>query len=412
MLPSRPPSLYGARTWRDLLLTAPVQPALVEALPRIVRAEGQSFLHLHPDLAHEPQTAQQAELDAWYASSEGQETLREVFFALWDQMNAFSAHAMPAHDARHAMYKVPATALEYIESEKLQGWQRVGLLGALLHDHGRWAEERIFGHPGESVLHARMSFVLGREVLERFDMPSLARQHILLSALRHTSGAGPEDAMPLKVTVSADRDQLYGPEIVLRLSHHAPGPDGSLVCFSSTEDVLSPRSVLGRLSHFLLYRLPGPLFTRQSHVDELHRILLTFLLLAEPADLSRARFDQLRSRDRQHSLGAGFSWEEAWSTAQAEALALPEPSLRDAAERLLSAPATAPSAHYRQLALRRLAALPDVRQEQACLALSYADAQRKRHDALQAQALLRLRAESDSFLRAGVDRVLPVLLRP
>lgn len=103
--------------------------------------------------------------------------------ALWKQMAIIALKAQPAHDARHAMYKVPAAALAYIHSERVEGWERVG-------------------------------------VLEPFDMPTRVKQHILLSALRRTAGADATDPMALKITVSADRDQLYGPEFALRIVHH------------------------------------------------------------------------------------------------------------------------------------------------------------------------------------------------
>lgn len=86
-------------------------------------------------------------LDAWYESGEGQVVLLDLFGRLWAKMEDISQWAMPAHDRRHPMYKVPASSIEYIQAERVRGYERVGVFGALLHNQGRWAEERIFVGP-------------------------------------------------------------------------------------------------------------------------------------------------------------------------------------------------------------------------------------------------------------------------
>lgn len=378
---------FNATSWRSLLLEGPVDKPLRQGLPGLAKQLGHQFLQDHAHLQDPLSSAQRDELDRWYISAEGQQTLQKLTGALWAQMSEFSAYAMPAHDARHAMYKVPATALEYLHAEALQGWERVGLLGALLHDHGRWAEERIFGHPGESVFHARLSFLLGQEVVDRFEMPSLVKQHIVLSALRHTSGANPDDPMPLKLTVSADRDQLYGPEIILRLAHHAPSPDGSMETFSDPTYATSPRSVLGRLSVFLLHRLPGPLFSRQAQVDELWSILLNFVLLAETADDSRSRFQALLAQDRNQKLGSTFDWETQWTAAHHHAAALQCRAHASALDELLAAPHAAPSEHYLEIARCRLRTVAPLSRDCVNLALSYARQELEQQDLRQREAL-------------------------
>lgn len=336
------PDLAGVTDWRRFLLEDPLHPQLAEDLPAFLKAEGHAFLERAKPFLD---LAEDVQLERWYGSSEGQEALSSVTRALWAQMSEFSAHAMPAHDARHAMFKVPAAALEYMTTEKVQGWERIGLLGALLHDHGRWAEERIWGYPGESLVHARLSFLLGRQVLESFDMPQAARDQILLAAIRHTSGAVPRDPMPLKLTVSADRDQLYGPEVILRLLHHAAGTDGDMASFYGE---VEGRTVLDRLYVFLTNRLPGPLFSRAEHVEGLWQVLADFILLCEDEDESRRRFCAGRKLPPE-----GFVWRDAWERAQQRLL--PEVDPVTMADALLCAPHVAPAAHYRHSALCKVA---------------------------------------------------------
>ena len=266
--------LQNTINWRQFFFHDPLPEDLSEVLPIFLKQRSQAFIETVP---YSFTKAQTQEFNAWYWSSEGQEVLRLACDALWNQMSIYAQKAQPAHDARHAMYKVPSAALAYIHAEQVDGWERVGVLGALLHDYGRWPEERIYGEPLQSRLHAQISFVLGQEWLEPFDMPTPVKQHILLSALRHTSGADASDPMPLKITVSADRDQLYGPEFALRIVHHIDKKNGD---FGSFYGENKARSVLDKIRHMALHRLPGPLFSRSEYVDSLWRQTVQFLMLA------------------------------------------------------------------------------------------------------------------------------------
>jgi hypothetical protein len=169
--------LQNTTHWRQFFFHDALPEDLPEVLPVYLKQRSQAFIETVPYSFTDKQTQQ---LNAWYWSSEGQEVLLLACDALWKQMAIHAQKAQPAHDARHAMYKVPAAALAYIQAERVEGWERVGVLGALLHDHGRWPEERIYGEPLQSQLHAQISFVLGQEWLEPFDMPTPVKQHILL----------------------------------------------------------------------------------------------------------------------------------------------------------------------------------------------------------------------------------------
>src|SRR5579875_1190968 len=67
-------------------------------------------------------------LNNWYLGI-GQEVLINMFNDLWEILYQLSEHAMPAHDARHALFKVPLSSIEYIHSENINDWQKIGVFG-------------------------------------------------------------------------------------------------------------------------------------------------------------------------------------------------------------------------------------------------------------------------------------------
>lgn len=375
-------SLEHIHHWRQFLLQDALPPELPAALPDFLKETGRAFIAQVPERL---EFARHQELDLWYWSDEGQETLAAITRRLWADMASLSEHAMPAHDARHAMFKVPAASLEYVVSESVPGWERVGILGGLLHDYGRWAEERVFGEPGESMIHARLSYLLGKELLERFDMPTPVRQHILLAAIRHTSGATPVDPMPLKLTVSADRDQLYGAEAVLRLTHHIVNAAGDMGSFYGEKPGFP---VLSKLENFLFNRLPGPLFSRQAAVDSLWETLATFMLMCEDADTSRERFGRRLAGTRGPSpLPESFAWEAGWERAEALRRATVNADVDTALCQLLSAPNVAPAQRYLAGARHKVSELSQPSAGRLAAALHYVHHQRLAEDSRQAAAL-------------------------
>lgn len=215
------------------------------------------------------------ELTQWYYSN-GQVELKKLFHSLWDKLDNFSHLAMPAHDARHALYKTPISALEYIHAEKLLSWEKVGFFGALLHDWGRWAEESVYGKPGSSVVHARMSFLLAQQFLEQFNIPDEIKWHILHAVLVHTTGAIDTDPMVTKITVAADREQLWGPEFILRLFHHSRHGEELKSVYQT---ISSQKQILTRIYELFYKRLPGPLYSRNEHLGHLRTISFQFLYL-------------------------------------------------------------------------------------------------------------------------------------
>jgi hypothetical protein len=266
----------------------------------------------------------------------------------------------------------------------------VGVLGALLHDHGRWPEERIYGEPLQSQLHAQISFVLGQEWLEPFDMPTPVKQHILLSALRHTSGADASDPMTLKITVSADRDQLYGPEFVLRIVHHIEKKNGD---FGSFYGENKARSVLDKIHHMALHRLPGPLFSRSEYVDALWRQTVQFLMLAYGHDAQW--IDSFISALNAHPQHTPLSYTSTdvndWlvtARAFANSYAHTQRTLADEIDNLLSAPHIASGEDYRQRVFKKIHYSPeDEKQRSMAAALAWTTQSRLALDAMEAKEL-------------------------
>ena len=379
--------LQNTINWRQFFFHDPLPEDLSEVLPIFLKQRSQTFIETVP---YSFTKAQTQEFNAWYWSSEGQDVLRLACNALWKQMATHAQNAQPAHDARHAMYKVPSAALAYIHAEQVDGWERVGVLGALLHDHGRWPEERIYGEPLQSQLHAQISFVLGQEWLEPFDMPTPVKQHILLSALRHTSGADASDPMPLKITVSADRDQLYGPEFALRIVHHIDKKNGD---FGSFYGENKARSVLDKIRHMALHRLPGPLFSRSEYVDSLWRQTVQFLMLAfgHDAQLIDKFVSTLKEHPQLTPLNYSPTDVNGWLEASrvfASSYIENQRTLLDEINTLLSAQHIASDEDYRKRVFKKMLYSPEVdKQRSIAAALAWTNQSRLELDAMEAEQM-------------------------
>lgn len=382
--------LQNTKNWRQFFFYDLLPKDLPEVLPIFLKQQSQAFIETVPYAFTESQIQ---ELNAWYRSSEGQDVLRLACEALWKQMSTHAQKAQPAHDARHAMFKVPAAALTYIHAEQVQGWERVGVLGALLHDHGRWPEERIYGEPLQSQLHAQISLVLGKEWLEPFDMPNPVKQHILLAALRHTAGADASDPMPLKITVSADRDQLYGPEFALRIVHHIEKKNGDFGSFYGENQA---RSVLDKIHHMALHRLPGPLFSRNDHVDTLWRKTIQFLMLAYGHDalFTDALSAKLNAHPQHTPLAYSPADVHAWleeTLAFARTHNATQRTLTDEINILLTAQHIAPEADYRDRVLKKMRHSPEPdKQRSMAAALAWTHQNRLAFDAIEDEQMQKL----------------------
>jgi hypothetical protein len=355
---------------------------------------------------------QASSLDRWYHSEAGQAELVRLVDHIWSVMSAHAAHAMPAHDARHAIHKVPADAVEHMHAEGVAGWERVGLLGALLHDYGRWAEERFFGGPGVSANHSRMSFVLARDILDGFDLPQPVQDHILFAVLSHTKGAVASDPMVTKITVAADRVQLYGPERMLRQLHHSIDPE-------TGDDALiygppGSRSVTGQLEKYLGTRILGPLFARIGHFSKLWRQSYQFCILADNTPEAHARLKRIIENQKTMPRPLkGVDFEEFASHARSKAsIATHVLGDMDAFAmtcKFLDLPHLAPNLQYKQQALDKLRSVSPERQVDLANALRYMHQCLIHENKRQTDELVELgdiyRHNDDSFVCRVIDLV-------
>lgn len=261
--------------WYSLFFESPVSLPDRERISEFVHGECLAELErmaLLPDTLRELSDAA-----TWYSSAEGQTELLDLVWQVWSRMERLAQFAMPAHDARHAMVKVPTRALQHMFAEKVRGFERIGVLGALLHDYGRWVEERWYHEPQKGAFHSVSSFLLTREMLRGTTMPALIRRRLELSVGYHTNGADAQDVMSRKLVVAADRDQLRGPEIIGRLFHHVPLANGEL---SSVYPVSQRGSVMNRLTHMYEVNMGIPLKTLAPEYDERVAWLGHFLSIA------------------------------------------------------------------------------------------------------------------------------------
>lgn len=379
--------------WYSTLFEAPVTWIDRDSLFANLKSEASAFTEQYPKTLTPPE---EVALSHWYQSRDGQEQLSALFQAFWAKVEPITPFAMPAHDARHALYKVPATAIEYIQAEHVEGYGRLGVFGALFHDYGRWAEERLCGMPQKGLLHSRLSFVLARELMTEFDIPSAAKAQMLHAALQHTTGATEIDSMPTKVTVAADRDQLYGAEIVLRLFHHA-SEGGSLqsVYGDSVSD-----SVLSRLMVFVRHRLPGPLFSMPEQVKQLYDDLVTFILLAEGEDFTQRFSPALQSGTSAKQLY------QRWEAAESIRPSATDPFV--ALQDLLQARHIAPGGQFLENALAKLSTVDSDKQQDLASALVWINRRRQEEDLRQVDALQHILAAqaSDGVLHTIISKLL------
>lgn len=331
-------------------------------------------------------------LNQWYFN-EGQNILINIFDELWSILYNLSEHAMPAHDARHALFKVPLSSIEHIHSEKVNDWQKIGVFGALLHDWGRWAEERVFGEPQTGMVHSRMSFVLAREFLDNYDIPLEFKWHILNAVVVHTVGANDNDDMPTKLTVGADREQLWGPEFILRLFHHVPVKGHESVY--QRENAPLQDGILAKIRKIFETRFPGPLYSRDEHLRVLRGISFQFIYLLETKEFQQNALSYMKEHESWLNLdtdklldeinqfqiyynsGGNLSYEKAMKTKfsmdNEVSISL---NLKQAIIKLLNSNHTAPSVIFREKAIQRVMATPEHLHEKLKMGLDFAQAKK------------------------------------
>lgn len=345
-------------------------------------------------------------MNRWYSSHRGQTELVRLVNYIWHHMSRYSELAMPAHDARHAMYKVPADAIEHTHAQGVRGWERIGVIGALLHDFGRWAEERLFGGPHNTAHHARMSYVLAREILMEFDLPILAKVHILNAILNHTRGAVPTDPMIHKIVVAADRAQLYGPERILRLIHHSI--DIETGEFAHLYGPPKSGTLIANIEHYLTTRIFGPLFARADHFADIWEATYVFLILCDSSPQGHDRWRHvLTHQDTLPERFKGVPYMYFQNEARRQ-----RPVNRCATRaftNFLQSKHIAPNPKYIQDAMGKLQTVPTERLDDFGAAMTFMRQQQQHESARQMDGLSALRqiyeGEGDRLLVTLIDHV-------
>ena len=317
-------------------------------------------------------------INHWYYSQQGQQELYRFIHNLWNTLYQNAAHAMPAHDARHALFKVPIFSLQYIQSENVQGWLKMGVIGALTHDWGRWSEERIFGNAQGGMTHARMSFILLRDFLKDYDIPQIVQYFLLDSVIQHTSGAVSSDHMPLKLTVSPDRDQLVGPEMVLRLIHHKPEKNDLEFIIDSQEN---SRSVISSILKMYFTRLPGPLFSLENHLMDYFFVsfMFAFMNLSEKEILNIYE-TKYKKHENVYFQKSWLQKDLAFTKKIIPTLQFPEESLENRMLELLNSSNTCPKDEYKFMAIQKTKNLNELQKEKLNHSLYFINIKKKEKD--------------------------------
>lgn len=381
--------MHYSNYFYDLFFKSPTTLINTLQFKEEITKELKEYTHTYQDKNPLPIIYDSNKLNEWY-KTEGQTILTNIFANLWQILSELSQNAMPSHDARHAIFKVPASALELINSENITGWERVGVLGALIHDWGRWSEERIFNAPQGGAIHSRMSFVLAKEYLDEFNIPLEIKWHILNAAMVHTKGEDESDPLVTQVTVTADREQLWGPEFILRILHHVK-TEGSCEVFykePGKDDLFS------KFEKIFRNRLLGPLHSRNEHLKILKSDLAQFLYLSGTDEFKK---------DIEKFMENSQSWlfiDYKNLIRQADYFYTPVKTTGEALAILLKSKNIAPNQHYIDTAIQRVMEVPTHLNERLAKAIMLINEAKIREEKRIKESLMLLLKEykSDRFL--------------
>ncbi|MEK7605547.1 MAG: HD domain-containing protein [Patescibacteria group bacterium] len=193
--------------------------------------------------------SERTRISEWVRKDEGEtgmhqlEQLGRACIRLWSSVGRSTGtetekkmSGLPGHDKRHLLQDLTA-GLQFrndvvsAEAGNKDEYQKIGLIGSLLHDVGRLAEERVVGTPvgGEQGdKHTELSFYIAKQLFDAFpQLDQAVRDHILYSILVHQKwpNKSEEETIGYQMTMNeplnrsvmgSDRLQLVGPEAILR----------------------------------------------------------------------------------------------------------------------------------------------------------------------------------------------------
>jgi hypothetical protein len=174
------------------------------------------------------------------------------------------------------------------------------------------------------------------------------------------------------------------------LVHHIDKKNGD---FGSFYGENKARSVLDKIRHMALHRLPGPLFSRSEYVDSLWRQTVQFLMLAYGHDAQL--IDKFVSTLKEHPQLTPLNysptdvngWLEA-SRVFASSYIETQRTLPDEINTLLSAQHIASGEDYRKRVFKKMLYSPEVdKQRSMAAALAWTNQSRLELDAMEAEQM-------------------------
>ncbi|MCB1557712.1 MAG: hypothetical protein KDJ50_02165 [Alphaproteobacteria bacterium] len=185
------------------------------------------------------------ELDAWVASEEGQETLKELvselnalvrgaFARLKQRQSQTGLQHQPIGHDLWQIAKDTAEAMRFYDLERPTGYKQTFVIPTSFHDLGRFLEAHFYDkkNPFENwIPHAQLSFLMLDKVLEQqkyFGMPRALKNHFLYAVLAHSYSENGLSYMSRAVQ-ACDRAQLIGPEGLIRASTYIPAYKNGMI---------------------------------------------------------------------------------------------------------------------------------------------------------------------------------------
>ncbi len=184
-------------------------------------------------------------MNSWCSSDQGKKTIFDLTketLRIISLCSKYSDNLLGGHDIHHFMQDVIG-AMKITDSENIHDYRELVLITSLLHDIGRSPEalirrnKKLGNELGEEVRknHAAISFYFARHLFKFFPIQPAIKNRMLHAILNHTgspSGVSDENFSLddiSNLTVSADRSDLTGADLILRVISHEGGELGYLL---------------------------------------------------------------------------------------------------------------------------------------------------------------------------------------
>ncbi len=279
-----------------------------------------------------PSEALTLRLNDWFRTE--LTTAQELTTTAVDLLQRCSSQGHPGHDRRHILYMDSLSALRHCAEDNITDYRSLFLIGALYHDVGRLPEPRLYGAPASGVQgadHQYLGYYLVSELLKAFPtVPAEISDSIAFSVLVHQTGKD-SDNFAAQFVQRADREQLVGPEFMLRTigCNVGYGRVGLKIPNSEQrEHTLSlpgtpaETDIANHLEFYMRNLYPNIGSKGSMHAEQLKVISGAFLALAHGENLFHQLFAPEIARDNDRAPVAGKFKPplklETWQRIQAE----------------------------------------------------------------------------------------------